>query len=394
VLFLERDLPWYAGNRDQPNPEGAVAELYSSVEDLVQRFENAVSGARLVILGSFVRDGAIVADWITSVARGRTAFYDIDTPITLARLESGDGDYITRDLIRRFDLYLSFTGGPALRMLESRYGARLARPLYCSADSRIYKPVEVAQKWELGYLGTYSPDRQPGLASLLLEPARMWPQGRFAVVGPMYPDSIVWPPNVEREIHLSPREHAAFYGAQRFTLNITRDEMKRVGYSPSVRLFEAGACAAPVISDYWDGLDQMFAIGKEVLVAEGSDDTLRFLRDIPDSTRRQIGYAARKRVLEEHTPEHRAQQLESYLKEADDNAALAPARRHGRGWQVDHGLAAGLPSERQGESASGGPGGQTGAAPDPRNIYESPGASLGNSNADRKPAQAGAAALE
>ena len=89
VLFLERDVPWYAGNRDQPHPAGARTELYESVEDLTARFEREVSEADLVIVGSFVPDGARVGDWVTSVARGVTAFYDIDTPVTLAEARPG-----------------------------------------------------------------------------------------------------------------------------------------------------------------------------------------------------------------------------------------------------------------------------------------------------------------
>lgn len=262
VLFLERNQPWYEGNRDQPQPEGAVTQLYESAGEAMERFEKDVRRAKLVILGSFVQDGTLLADWITSAARGRTAFYDIDTPVTLARLKSGDAEYISAALIPRFSLYLSFTGGPALRALELEYGAQMARPFYCSADPEIYHPVAVDCKWDMGYLGTYSPDRQPGLNRLLIEPARRWPEGRFSVAGAMFPEDIKWPANVGREIHLSPHQHAAFYAAQRFTLNITRDEMKKLGYSPSVRLFEAGACGSPLISDSWDGLDRFFQSAK------------------------------------------------------------------------------------------------------------------------------------
>jgi spore maturation protein CgeB len=132
----------------------------------------------------------------------------------------------------------------------------------------------------------------------------------------MYPESIEWPPNVERTIHLSPREHPAFYASQRFTLNLTRDAMKRAGYSPSVRLFEAGACGVPIVSDWWEGLDTVFTPGREILISKNEDDTLRFLRDSSESDRAQIGAAARERVLESHTPAKRAQQLEQYVLEA------------------------------------------------------------------------------
>ncbi|HJT87811.1 MAG TPA: glycosyltransferase, partial [Bryobacteraceae bacterium] len=273
VLFLECDVPWYADNRDQPHPPGATTELYGGLDDLVARFEQPVRDAALVIVGSFVPDGARVGQWVTSVARGTTAFYDIDTPVTLAALNNGEHRYLTPALIRRYHLYLSFTGGPTLRFLENHYGSPMARVLYCSVDPEHYRPLPRSCRWDLGYLGTYSGDRQPALERLLLKPARKWRKGRFAVVGPLYPEDLRWPANVFRQVHLSPAQHAAFYSSQRFTLNITRAAMKDAGYSPSVRLFEAGACGVPVISDWWEGLDSIFAIGKEVLVASSADDT-------------------------------------------------------------------------------------------------------------------------
>jgi spore maturation protein CgeB len=178
-------------------------------------------------------------------------------------------------------------------------------------------------KWDLGYLGTWSADRQIALDRLLLEPARRWPDGRFTVAGPQYPNDIQWPANVTRDIHLSPAEHAEFYGAQRFTLNITREAMKRAGFSPSVRLFEAGACGVPIISDWWPGLDSIFEPGREILLSTNADDTLRILRDTPDPERQRIGDAARRRILSAHTPEKRAMQLEDYFEEARCSARKA-----------------------------------------------------------------------
>jgi spore maturation protein CgeB len=378
VLFLERDQPWYAGNRDEPNPAGATTVLYESVDELIATHEAAVRDAGLVIVGSFVPDGVRVAEWATSIARGRTAFYDIDTPVTLGKLANGEHEYITPDLIPRFDLYLSFTGGPTLRYIESHYGSPAARALFCSVDTELYRPLEGPCRWDLGYLGTYSLDRQPVLESLLLDPARRWTEGRFAVVGPMYPEDIGWPANVFREIHLSPREHPAFYAEQRFTLNVTRVAMKEAGYSPSVRLFEAGACATPIISDWWHGLDSIFAIGREVLVSTGPEQTLRYLRDVRETERLAIGAAARERVLREHTPERRALQLEGYWKEANDNVSASTPRRNGRGREVDHGLGAGVASERERPQAGGGAGSAAGAGAHPSGLHESPGTGGGN----------------
>ena len=262
VLFLERDMPWHAANRDLPEPPYGRTELYTSLEDLRERFTHKIKGADVVLVGSYVPEGIAVGTWVQQVARA-SVFYDIDTPVTLAAVERRDCEYLTAELIAGYDLYLSFTGGPMLRRIERLFGAPRARALYCSVDPTVYQPREVERTWDLGYLGTFSDDRQEALDKLLLEPARMWPEGRFIVAGPQYPEAIEWPKNVARIEHLAPAQHPEFYSAQRFTLNVTRREMINAGYSPSVRLFEAAACATPIISDYWDGLDTIFIPGRE-----------------------------------------------------------------------------------------------------------------------------------
>jgi spore maturation protein CgeB len=253
-----------------------------------------------------------VAEWVLETATGAVAFYDIDTPVTMGRLDGGDREYLSPELVPRFDLYLSFSGGPVLGRLETRYGARHAAALYCAVDPEAYAPLAVAPDGLLGYLGTYSDDRQPGLERLLLEPARALPEARFVVAGPSYPETIRWPPNVDRVEHLEPAHHAAFYASCRFTLNVTRAEMRAAGWSPSVRLFEAAACGAPIISDRWPGLDEVFVPGREILLADDTADVLAHLR-LPEEERRALAGRARARVLAEHTAARRAEQLEALL---------------------------------------------------------------------------------
>ena len=316
VVFLERDVAWYAENRDLARMRHGRVELYSSLTELKRRFVHEIRSADCVIVGSYVPDGVAVGEWVNAVAEGVTAFYDIDTPITLANVERGKCDYLTRPLIRKYGVYLSFTGGPTLNRLESRYGAPMARVLYCSIDPERYFPDRSISRWDLGYLGTYSMDRQPMLDQLLLCPARQWREGRFVVAGPQYPDVISWPGHVERIEHLAPSRHRCFYNSQRFTLNITRADMIKAGYSPSIRLFEAAACGTPIISDYWEGLETVFHIGKEVLVAEDEDSVLRYVRNLSERQRSEIGCNARRRVLRHLTAAHRAEALERYILEA------------------------------------------------------------------------------
>ena len=312
VLFLEHDKPWYAAHRDMPRPPFGATHLYRDVRELTDRFTERIAAADLVIVGSYVPQGVEVGRWVVDAARGATAFYDIDTPVTLAKLARGDHEYLSPDLIPRYGMYLSFTGGPTLKTLQRKFGARRALPLYCSVDPELYRPQPMPHRWDLGYLGTWSADRQPPLERRMFDAARAWPQGRFVVAGPQYPASIDWPANIERIDHLPPHEHAAFYNQQAFALNITRADMISAGYSPSVRLFEAAACGTPIITDYWPGLETFFEPGRDILISHHGENTLRYLRELGDGERRRIGQSARARVLREHTAAHRAAQVEEY----------------------------------------------------------------------------------
>jgi spore maturation protein CgeB len=321
VLFLERDVPWYAANRDLPSPPYGSTALYGSLDELRRRFSEPVARADLVVVGSYVPDGAAVGRWAVATATGATAFYDIDTPVTLAALARGDCEYLTAESVGDYDLYLSFTGGPTLEVLEQRWGARRPVAFHCLVDPEAYPPMELPLRWDLGYLGTYSDDRQAVLDRLLLEPARRCPNLRFVVAGPQYPPTVPWPSNVERIEHLPPADHPAFYAAQRLTLNVTRADMVAAGWSPSVRLFEAGACAVPVVSDPWPGLDTFFSPGAEILVAHTADDVVDLLGTTDAPARARIGQAARRRVLADHTAERRAAQLEALLMGANVTTA-------------------------------------------------------------------------
>ena len=315
ILFLERDVPWYASARDHEHPDYCRLEYYADLPGL-ERWRGEIEGADAVIVGSYVPDGVAVARFVQASARGVTAFYDIDTPVTLAKLERGDFEYLSPEVIPGFDVYLSFTGGPTLRHLEEHHGSPAARALYCSVDPDAYPPLDVPKKWDLSYLGTYSPDRQPTLERLLIEPARALPDRRFVVAGPQYPADIDWPANVERIEHLPPADHPAFYSASRFTLNVTRADMIAAGWSPSVRLFEAAACAVPVISDRWEGLDSLFTPRREIVLADTSEQVVRLLKDTDTTAAAAMGHAARARVLNGHTAANRARELEGYLHEA------------------------------------------------------------------------------
>ncbi|MCW3796580.1 glycosyltransferase [Sphingomonas sp. BN140010] len=315
ILFLERDVPWYRNQRDLADPNYCRLEFYSDLDDL-HRWTAEIAGADAVMVGSYVPQGVDVAKFVQATADGTTAFYDIDTPVTLSKLKRGDFEYLSPEVIPGFDVYLSFTGGPTLNFIEEFYGSPAARPLYCSVDADKYRPLEVEQRWDLSYLGTYSDDRQPTVERFLNAVARALPNRRFCVAGPQYPKSVEWPANVERIEHVPPADHPAFYAASRFALNVTRADMIAAGWSPSVRLFEAAACATPVISDVWDGLDTLLRPGSEILFARSTADVIAALDGIGVDQAAGIGQAARARVLVAHTARHRAEELERHLAEA------------------------------------------------------------------------------
>jgi spore maturation protein CgeB len=323
VTFLERDVPWYAAHRDLADPAWCRLVLYPDLAGLDQH-RGLIADADAVIVGSYVPDGVAVGRFVQAHARGVTAFYDIDTPVTLAKLARGDFEYLTPDLIPGYDVYLSFTGGPTLDLIERQYGSPQARALYCSVDPELYPQLDRPHRWDLSYLGTYSPDRQPVLDRLLIEPARRLPHRRFVVAGPQYPAEIVWPENVERFEHVGPVDHPEFYAASRYTLNVTRADMVAAGWSPSVRLFEAAACGTPIISDIWDGIDAVLTPERELMLARDADEVCAILETQPEASRQALAGQGRTRVLAAHTAAHRGGELEGYLLGTKPHKVVSP----------------------------------------------------------------------
>jgi spore maturation protein CgeB len=280
--------------------------------------------ADVAIVTSYCADAIAAADLLCS-SRAITLFYDLDTPVTLARLERGEPvPYIGARGLADFDLVLSYTGGAALDHLQHRLGARVVAPLYGHVDPDVHRPVAPRPHYraDLSYLGTYSADRQRGLRALFVEPARRCGMRRFVLAGAQYPQGFTWHDNMFFVRHLPPDEHPAFFASSRLTLNVTRQPMAEMGWCPSGRLFEAAACGTAVVSDRWEGLDTFFAPDAEILTARDTDDVLAAL-DREDAEIRRIAAAARERVLAEHTSDRRAEQLIEALRLA--RAPLAAA---------------------------------------------------------------------
>jgi spore maturation protein CgeB len=316
VVFYEWDAPWYAGNRDLAHPTYVTLKLYDEWASVAAEAVAEAKEADATLVGSYVKDGPRVIDALAEAGVDPLFFYDIDTPVTVAALRSGGAEYLRRDQVPLFTRYLSFTGGPFLHeVLEGELGAREARPLYCSVDVDRYHPTEIDPYLvsDLAYMGTYAPDRQPVLERFLIDPARRMPERRFYVAGPQYPDDIRWPANVLLNPHLPPSLHPQFYSSAAWQLNATRADMVQAGWSPSVRLFEAAACGAAMISDRWPGIDHFFTPGEEILLPESTEEVIEILRTTHADDRRAIGLAARARILAAHTAAHRAEELETLV---------------------------------------------------------------------------------
>ncbi|HVG27060.1 MAG TPA: glycosyltransferase [Acidobacteriaceae bacterium] len=316
IHFVEKDVEWYRSNRDLPEPAFCTVHLYEDWTAEAGPLLALSRDADAVVVGSYFPDAMAATRALAERARCPVLFYDIDTPITMAQLRAKGGtEYLEAGLIREYSAYLSFTGGPTLRELEERFGARRAVAFYCSVDPELYHPTPVREEFrcDLSYLGTYAADRQPKLMGLLNEVAAASQEQRFIVAGPQYPADVAWAGNVQRIIHLSPPEHPAFYSSSRFTLNLTRDDMVAAGYSPSVRLFEASACGAAILSDPWTGLEEFLTPGEEILLPADGEDVRRILRELPEEERVRMGQRARERILAEHTSDHRAEQFEEIV---------------------------------------------------------------------------------
>jgi spore maturation protein CgeB len=324
--FYEHNVSWYADNRDQwTAPQGIALRLYSSMDEIRTQARRDLDSADVGMFTSYCPDGPEAADLILNSRAAIKCFYDLDTPVTLSSLRSGEPvEYLPTNGLADFDLVLSYTGGRALTELQSRLGARTVAPLYGSVDPEAHSPVEPLERYRglLSYLGTFAADRQQALENLFLEPARRLHDQTFQLAGAQYPNSFSSLPNIIFVPHLPPYLHPAFFCSSRATLNITRAVMAQYGYCPSGRLFEAAACGVPIVSDGWDGLDMFFTPGEEILRVDTADDVIGAL-SLPDSDLLRIARAARERTLANHTAERRVMEWEDICDRVTDHVQAA-----------------------------------------------------------------------
>lgn len=323
IVFFEKDTYWYADNRDLPRPDFCDVRIFKNWKKAIGEIRRELADADAAVIGSFFPDGITAIDLALESRVPVTAFYDIDTPITIAPLRAeARAAYMRADQVANLDLYFSFTGGPLLLELELKFCAKRALPLYCSFDESLYRRRDASKRYacDLSYMGTYAVDRQPKIDQWLLGVAASEPQKKFILAGPQYPKTVRPTNNVRRIEHLNPRWHPHIYSSSRFVLNVTRRDMVTWGYSPSVRLFEAAACGATMVSDNWPGLESFFRPGTEILLPTAASDVRDYLNHMDEASIRHIGAAAQARVLESHTNKHRAIEFENAIASAAGTA--------------------------------------------------------------------------
>ena len=314
IVFFERDVPYYAAHRDLWEIDGGTLRLYESWIEIRDVAERELREADVGIVTSYCPD-AIAASELLSSSSAIRVFYDLDAPVTIARIRAGDVvPYIHPAGLGEFDLVLSFTGGGALDALKLALGAKRVAALYGSVDPDVHHRVAPEEMYHaaLSYLGTYSQDRQRALHELFIEPARRASDMRFVMAGAQYPGEFPWTKNIFFVQHLPPAEHPSFFSSSRLTLNVTRAAMREMGWCPSGRLFEAAACGVPIVSDWWEGLSHFFDPEFEIFIATSAEDVLAALQS-DDVQLSRIARAARERVLAEHTGAQRAVQFEQII---------------------------------------------------------------------------------
>ena len=310
VTFYEPDAFDRQQHRDMPDPSWATVAIYpATIAGLHGALDRARS-ADIIVKASGV--GIFDEELEAEVPRLRraanlTVFWDVDAPATLQRMRADAADPF-RSQVPKYDLVLTYGGGPPVVEAYSNFGALCCVPIYNALDPTTHHPVQPDPRFSgaLGFLGNRLPDREARVREFLFKPATLLPDKKFLLGGSGWDRNVALSPNVECVGHVYTRDHNAFNCSTLAVLNINRDSMAQVGYSPPTRVFEAAGAGACLICDAWQGLEQFLEPGKEVLRVESGEDVATVLPGLAPAHARRMGERARQRLLSEHTYEHRA----------------------------------------------------------------------------------------
>jgi spore maturation protein CgeB len=316
VTFYEPDAYERQEHRDIEDPPWARVVVYPATPDGVMRAVESAAGADLLVKASGVGvfDGFLEKTLIDlKTALNLVVFWDVDAPATLDRVLADRSDPFAA-LIPRYDAIFTYGGGkPVVRAYRS-LGARNCVPIYNALDPDTHYPVPPDLRFacDAAFLGNRLPDREARVDEFFFRPAQLLPNMNFLLAGSGWGDKPL-SANVTWLAHLYSRDHNAFNSSAMAVLNISRESMARYGFSPATRVFEAAGAAACVVTDAWEGVEQFFEPGREILVAQSGAEVVELVRGLDCEKARTVGRASYRRVLAEHTYAHRVAQINSLL---------------------------------------------------------------------------------
>lgn len=317
ITFYEPDAWGRQEHRDIPDPDYARVVVYKSEgeNDVLGALSEAASADLIVkASGVGVFDALLEREVLElKSASNIVAFWDVDAPATLDRVQNDPEDWFG-PLISSYDIVLTYGGGQPVVDAYAKLGARKCVPIYNALDPETHHPVLPEGRFDadLAFLGNRLPDREARVEEFFLKPAARVPEQRFLLGGSGWDDKPVTP-NVNYIGHVYTADHNAFNSTPRAVLNISRESMARYGFSPATRVFEAAGAGACIITDHWEGIDTFFTPGDEILVAHSGEEVAEIITHLDPELAMAIGGSALKRVLQEHTYDHRARQLEHVL---------------------------------------------------------------------------------
>ncbi|MBE2237215.1 MAG: glycosyltransferase [Caldilineaceae bacterium] len=317
ITFYEPDAYDRQQHRDMDDPAWARVVVYAAEDEQgVRAALKQAADADLIVKTS----GVGVFDDLLEAAvldlkrpQNIVLFWDVDAPATLDRVQHNANDPF-RALIPRYDSILTYGGGPAVVAAYRTLGARGCYPIYNAVDPLTHYPTKPDTRFQglCGFTGHRLPDREARVDEFFFRSAAALPDHQFVLGGNGWEEKVK-PENVAYAGYVSPRDHNAFNSTVRAVLNINRDSMARYGFSPPTRVFEAAGAAACLITDAWEGIEEFLQPGREILVATNGEEVVAHLRGLSHERARQIGAAARQRVLAQHTYQQRVMQLEKIL---------------------------------------------------------------------------------
>ncbi len=318
VTFAEPDIYDRQKHRDLSDVEYANVIVYQTPADIDELLEIA-STADLVVKHSGIgADDALLEKRVLECrgARSRVAWWDVDAPATLASVEA-DAKNPFRACIPQYDFIFTYGGGAPVVEHYLALGAKNCYPIYNALDPETHHPAakDATLECDLVFVGNRLPDREKRVEDFFLRAAELAPEMAFVLGGEGWGTKRL-PSNVKWIGHVGTGDHNRVNCSARMVLNINRESMADVGFSPPTRVFEAAGAGACLITDRWTGVETFFRPDEEILIASGAEDIVRFLREIGPEAAQKIGTAMRERALGEHTYSLRAQQVQAILKSA------------------------------------------------------------------------------